>query len=156
MNALFHRVARLGVLIPALALFAACDNPVDPHDHHEEAVGVVITDMGGTTLAQTQLQGNIAVWVGSPVLRVPVGDELAVRIWFVARDGDRFQLPFAGAEYTTRVTVANTAVARFEPHGDHGDFKGIAVGSTTASIAVWHGSHADWQIDGLPIQVYQP
>lgn len=145
--------SKLKLLAPALlvAALAACDNPVEHDDDHEEAVGVVVTDLAGVTLA-TYTPGAWTFASGD-ALHLHPGEELAVKIFFLAEDGDRFQLPHTGAEHTLRVDVANQAVVEYHAHGDHGDFEAIAVGETTAKIQLYHGGHPDFETTGLPIEV---
>lgn len=142
------------VALSALALLAACDNPVEGDDAHEEEIEAVqITDMAGALIAE--LHGDHWDFEGGgDALHLHAGEEMEVKIFFVAEDGDRFQLPPSGAEHTLRVEIANPAVARYEGETDHGHFVGVAAGETTAAIQVFHGSHADWQTNPpLPIEV---
>lgn len=146
-------VSKLKLLVPALlvAALGACDNPVEHDDDHEEATGVVVTDLAGVTLA-TYTPGSWTV-VGGDALHLHPGEELGVKIFFLAEDGDRFQLPHTGADHTLRVQIANESVVEYHAHGDHGDFDAIAVGETTAKIQLYHGGHADFETTGLTIEV---
>lgn len=140
--------------IPAVIILGACENPVQAdHEHVEEVESVEITDLAGVMIAT--LQGD--QWEfedGGDALHLNPGDAMEVKIFFVAPDGDRFQLPAAGEEHTLHVEVLNPAIVEYEAHGEHGDFNALSVGETTAEIQIYHGSHADWQADApLPIEV---
>jgi hypothetical protein len=131
--------------LPAMALLGACDNPVDADDSHfETPTSVEITDLAGAMIAK--LQGDHWDYSrGGDALHLHPGDEMEVRIFFIADDGDRFQLPPSGEEHTLRVEVKDPAIVEYEGHADHGHFVAGAAGETTAAIQVYHGSHADWQ-----------
>ena len=129
------------VALAALALLAACDNPVDRDDDHiDEVVSVEITDLAGNVIAD--LHGDH--WHGSP-LHLHPGDELDVAIHFVAADGDRFQLPHSGAEHTLGVDIADTGILAYTPVGQNGRFTAVGEGETTITVQVMHGSHPDWE-----------
>lgn len=146
------KLSRLaGVVL--LAFGAGCDRPLDPDDDHlEEIVAVEVTDMSGGMLAS--YMSGVWTFPSGDGLHLHPGEELGVRILFVAADGDRFQLPHGGAEHTVRVDVADSSVAAYDGHGDHGHFEAIGAGETTATIQAFHGSHADFSTNpGLPIEV---
>ena len=130
---------RLAALLTLILALGACDHPLG-HDHdHLQARGVVITDLAGQTLAETH-GSHWHYRGGGSDLHLHRGEELDVRIWFVDPAGQRFQL--AGQrDYQLVVQVADPAVARYDGHGDHGHFEGLAVGRTTAVIHLWHGAH---------------
>lgn len=140
--------------LSAIAIFAACENPVEGDDDHlEEVESVEITDLDGALIAEFH-GDHWDVEGGGDALHLHPGDEMEIRIDFVAADGDRFQLPTAGQEHTLRVEVANPAIVEYEGHDDHGHLVALAAGETTAAIQIYHGSHADWQTNPpLPIEV---
>ncbi len=147
------RVIRLVALV-GLTSMVACNNPVgDDDDHLEEIAGVEITNLTGADIARYEN----GVWnfpVGKNALQLQVGEETGVRIYFVAEDGDRFQLPHTNAEYTINVEFGNPAVAGYTGASNHGHFEGLAAGTTAANIQVLHGGHEDWETSvGLPITV---
>ncbi len=142
------------IAIPAVVILGACDNPVEQDDDHlEEIASVEITDLQNNLIAE--LHGDHWDFEGGgDALHLHPNEEMEVRIFFVAEDGDRFQLPPSGQEFTLRVEIANPAVASFEAESDHGHFAGLAAGETTAAIQVFHGGHADYQTNPpLPIEV---
>ncbi len=140
------RISRRYAVMPCLALLflvlAGCQNPVQS-ERHRNAAGVVITDLQDQEIAR--LQGG--QWQGTPGSPLPlqVGQALAVRVYFLDAAGDRFQLPHTGAAHTLRVNVADEGVATYQAQADHGVFHGVAEGTTTANVMVWHGSHSDFE-----------
>lgn len=153
MFSILDKPLRLTTLAAVVAL-GACDNPVsDDHDHLDEVVSVEITDLAGGLIAELH-DDHWHFESGGDALHLHPGDEKEVRIFFVAADGDRFQLPASGEEHTLRVEIANPAVVEYEDHGDHGHFVALSAGETTATIQIYHGSHADWQTNPpLPVEV---
>ncbi len=135
----------LSLVVPALALLGACQNPVGGGHNLLRATDVVITDLQNNTLATTQGAGA-AGWIGGPLM-VPEGGELPVRIFFISSAGERFQLPLSGAEHTLRVDIANESIAIYQGQTTQGSFHGRSPGSTSAIIHVWHGVHADFSTD---------
>lgn len=148
----------LRVMIAASAVaLTACDTPVGPDEHEDEVVGAEVEDLDGNVIAAFDDESKVWTFASGDALQLATGEELAVRIFFIAEDGDRFQLPHSGAEYTLQVVIANTAIVTYSAHGDHGDFSGVAEGATTAEIQVFHGSHPDWRTNpALPIVVMDP
>ena len=143
---------RMMALAGVVAL-GACDTPVSPDDHDDhEAVGAEVQDLDGNVIAT--FEDGAWTFASGDAVHMHPGDELEVEIFFIAEDGDRFQLPQSDADYTLRVVVANPAVVTYTAHGDHGDFAALAEGETTAIIQVYHGTHEDWQTDpGMAIEV---
>ncbi len=140
--------------IPTVLILGACDNPVEPGEaHFDEIESVEITDMAGNLIAE--MHGDHWHFAGGgSALHLHPGDEKAVRIFFIAEDGDRFQLPDAGAEHTLRVTIEHPTVVEYEGEADHGHFVALTAGDTTADIQVFHGDHPDWdRAAALPIEV---
>lgn len=143
------------IVLPAVVLLGACDNPVgnNDDDHLEEVVGVEVTDLLGNVITEYH-DGHWDLAGGADALHLHVGEEEEIRIFFVAEDGDRFQLPHSGAEYTLRVEIANTAIVEYEGEGDHGHLNAKSVGETTARVQIYHGNHPDWEtLADLPIEV---
>lgn len=139
------------LVLPLAAALSGCDNPVgDDHDELE-ATGVVITHLDGTEMLATAGDG----WVGA-LPAVQVGGALPVRIFFIAPDGDRFQLPTSGAEHTLAVTFEPAdIIMRYEPQGaEQGAFRGIAPGEVHATITIQHGGHPDYESPPLRLEVF--
>lgn len=131
---------------------AACNNPVEHNDEHiDGADGVEITDIAGAVIA-TYAEGAWTFTTGD-ALHLHPDEESEVRIYFIADDGDRFQVPLSGDEYTLRIDFDHP-IAEYEGHSDHGHFVGLAAGETSANIQLYHGSHPDFETDPrLPIEV---
>jgi hypothetical protein len=141
------------IALMAILAVAACDNPVEHHDESiHGAEGVEITDIAGAVIA-TYADGGWTFTTGD-ALHLHPGEESEVRIYFIADDGDRFQAPLSGDEYTLLVEFENPEIAGYEGHADHGDFVGLMVGETSANVQLYHGTHPDFEtIPGLPVEV---
>lgn len=135
-------------LVLALALFgAACSNPVEDDDHHEEAAGLVVEDLQGNVLAS--VNASRAVTGG---ITLQAGQEREVRVTFVAADGDRITLD--GDEFGLDATVANTGVATWTQVADTGGrIAGASAGSTTVVFDLTHGGHPDYRSPEIPVTV---
>jgi hypothetical protein len=158
MNMATNRFSRrfAGITASAALLFtAACDNPIGHEHDHLEARGVVITDMAGTTIAETH--GNHWHYASGSDIHLHVGEEMDVRIWFVDPAGERFQVTDHHHDHEMVVQIANPAIATYGGHGDHGHFEGESAGETTAVIHLWHGNHpaghADYSSPPLTLEV---
>jgi hypothetical protein len=141
--------ARTALLLAATATLAGCDGDgTGPDDHHEEAVGMVITDQNNTTLvsvnAARQVTGSLSVAAGA-------GRHLSV--YFLAEDGDRFQIEEGDDEHSLDWTVANESIAAIDAHEGHLDLDGVAAGSTTVVFSIMHGNHSDYDSPAIPIVV---
>ena len=123
---------------------AGCDDPLEPEEH-AEAGGVVLLAAGSGTVLSRSIGANAAF---DAPLTVPLGGTLEVRVLFLDEaapaDLDRAFPPHEDEGESLRVTVA---------HGDHGDFSGLAAGTTTASVDLLHGDHADFESGDLTIVV---
>lgn len=142
-------MSRAALALMATAVLAACEDDSTGPDHdHEEAVGMVITDQNNTTLvsvnAGRQVTGSLSVAAGA-------GRHLSV--YFVAEDGDRFQIEESDTEHSLDWTVANEAIAVIDSHGDHMDLDGVSAGSTTVVFSIMHGNHSDYDSPAIPITV---
>lgn len=146
------------MLLAGAAVLAACDTPVSPADHFdEEPVGVEIEDLEGNVIATYTLASNVWTFASGNSLTMEAGDQVDVRIFFIAEDGDRFQLPHSDAEHTLFVAIADEDVAAYTPLGSTGEFTALSEGSTSAEVQIYHGAHEDWWTDAdLPIQVLPP
>lgn len=148
-------ISKLFVVMLATSLAACDDMPFDVEEHGD-AHGVVVTNLDGSLIAEAQ---EAEPWVfagGASHLEITASASREVRIWFVDGDGDRFQLDIGDDEHSLAVTVANPDVATFDSHGDHGDFFGVAAGTSTATISLMHGDHEDYTAAPLPIAVIAP
>lgn len=136
-------------LVLALALFgAACENPVEDHDDHEDAAGVVVEDLQGNVLARVDASRNVT---GGITLQS--GQQREVRVTFLADDGDRIVLE---DEFGLDATVANTGVATWTQIAHTGGrLAGTSVGSTTITFDLTHGGHPDYTSPAIPVTVTQ-
>ena len=141
-------IGRAARVLAAAALLAACGDGTGPDHEHEEAVGMVITDQNNATLvsvnASRQVTGSLTVAAGA-------GRHLSV--WFLAADGDRFQIADDDDEHSLDWTVANENVALIDAHAGHLDLDGVAAGSTTVVFHIMHGNHSDYDSPAIPITV---
>jgi hypothetical protein len=142
------------IVAGALAIFAAgCDDPLEPEEH-PEAGGVVILEEGTGTVLATSIGANTAF--DNPIT-VPLGGLLEVEVLFLNEDDPtdlaRAFLPDEDEGESLQVTIVNEAIVGFEFHGDHGDFEGLAVGTTTAGFDLMHGGHSDFKSGNLTINV---
>lgn len=146
------------MLLAGAAVLAGCDTPVSPDDHFdEEPVGVEIEDLEGNVIATYTLASDVWTFASGNALTMEAGDQVDVRIFFIAEDGDRFQLPHADAEHTLAVAIADEQVATYTPSGSAGEFTAISQGTTSAEVQVYHGAHEDWWTNAdLPIEVLAP
>jgi hypothetical protein len=147
----FGRVAAGFAMVAGVV---GCDNPVTPDPAHRTAQGVVITNMNGAVIAETH--GDHWDFASGDAIHLHPGDDLEVRIFFVATSGERFQL-INDPEYQLVVEIADPTVVTYDAHGDHGDFEARSEGETTAVIHLWHGSHPgghpDYSAPPLTIEV---
>ena len=147
---------RFGILLilPILALFAACDDdPLEPDEHVDEATGIVIRDLQGNLIAETH-EGHWDIESANQAhggaLRLDEGEDLEVRIFFQAADGDEFQLA-NDDDHQLVVTFNPEGFVEYHAHGDHGDLEALQVGQTQATFYLWHGNfpsgHADFSTE---------
>lgn len=144
------------VLVGTLAIFAAgCggDDPLEPEEH-PEAGGVIILDESTGDLLAASIEANEPF--DNPIT-VPVGGALEVEVLFLDEedptDLSRAFLPDVDEGESLRVTIADTGIATFEFHGDHGDFTGVSAGTTTATFFLMHAGHPDFTSGPLTIVI---
>lgn len=141
------------ILSSLMAMAAGCDDPLEPEEH-PEAGGVVIF-AAGTQTVLTRSVGREAAFDNQII--VPLGGALEVEVMFLNEDDPTNLaaafLPDEDEGQSLRVTIDNEAVASFDSHGDHGDFEGLAAGTTTATVDLMHGGHSDFSSGDLTIVV---
>ena len=140
------------LVLCALVLFSAgCErDPLEPEEH-PEAAGVVILRAGST---QVLARSNAANQPFDNSIVVPLNGTLDVEIRYIdENDPNNFFLPDTDEGESTRVTIANGAVASYTEAQAGGNFRGLSAGTTTATIALMHGGHADFQSGPLTITV---
>ncbi|MBN1479612.1 hypothetical protein JXA70_05020 [candidate division KSB1 bacterium] len=127
-------------------------NPVSNSDtdhDHAEAVGLIISANGVGLIRydKGQVSGELNVKKGdmTPLLTIQ----------FIAEDGDLFQPQ--GDDYTLSWDVADAAVADVIQHDEDGKWRlhvrGQSSGSTTIVFKIFHGDHADFVSEPIPIRV---
>lgn len=138
---------RLALAAAALALLAACENPVRPTEGHLEAVDVRLVTTAGDTLAATV---ENRMWTGAP-LRVARGDTLAFRAVFVDFGGRTFTVAREG--FSVRVEAESGGVVQWEPTDAHDRLIGLAPGTTRLRVMIWHVTHPDFIAPPLEVTV---
>ncbi|MBA2669511.1 MAG: hypothetical protein H0U67_03985 [Gemmatimonadetes bacterium] len=157
MQSLFMKKFVSPLLTGLLVVFtaAACDGPLDPEEH-PEAGGVVILQRGTNTVLARSVGARAAF---DKPLQLRVGQAAEVEVKFLDSDNpndlSRAFLPDETEGESLVLTVANPAIAAFDFHGDHGDFEGLAPGTTTATVQLFHGGHSDFDSGTLTINVTQ-
>jgi hypothetical protein len=147
----------LAVLVGGLFLLAAagCDDNPATNDgtiacDHIDADGLVVEDADSTVAAQWQgaVTGGVAAEAGhlGPVLTVTFLDE----------DSTRVEIPAECEDHSLSIEVAEPAMAAVEqPPGERWSFqaRGLAAGATTFRVRLWHGDHADFTSQPIPLEV---
>ena len=142
-----RRVRRVVGMISLLAAVAACDNPVTPGGHEEEAHGVSIL-LGDTEVAR-YFEGEVT----GVLPAVAAGAEGALlTVVFLDHDGEALDLEHE-EEISLRARSANADVADFEVSGFGGRVQGLSAGSTTIIFDLMHGDHADFSTLGIPVTI---
>lgn len=143
-----------GLLLSAaliIFLLAGCSNPAssDDEEHNEDAVGAVLK-MNGEEIVRYedgQISGSIEVNEGE---ETPL-----ITIYFLDDEGHEFQPE--DSEYSLRWKDIDTTVVEVEQHDEDGRWRfhilGNSQGSTTATFQLYHGSHSDFDLENVTINV---
>lgn len=148
-----RRMLGLALVLTTLAGAAACDNPVDPPPHEEEAAGLSIR-VGSAEIAR-YAGGQ---WTESSALpEVAAGEESAL-LTFVFLDDEGAPLDLSQEEdIYLRGLPANAAIAELEVTGYTGRIVGNAQGSTEITFDLMHGvapgGHPDFSTSPLPVVI---
>ncbi len=143
-----------GLLLSALLitlLLAACNNPAssDDEEHHEDAVGAVFKMNGGEIVRYEngQTSGSIEVNEGE--------ETTLITIYFLDDEGHEFQPD--DSEYSLQWKDIDTTIAKVEQHDEDGKWNfhilGNSQGKTTVTFQLFHGSHSDFDIENVTINV---
>ena len=139
------------LLLSSMLLFTVgCEDEHD--DDHLEAHGFILEYNGDEVYRQ--LEGEVS---GSGVPSVSVGDTLELAVHFLDHDGDEVEHDEDhGEEGSLSITVADASIATVTPE-EHDDaasgaeehemaieIVGLTEGTTTFSLALMHGDHADY------------
>jgi hypothetical protein len=145
----------LAVATAGLALFASgCeDNPADdggPVCEHVDADGLVIEDGGLPIAAQWEgvVTGEIDAETGH------LGNPLIVT--FLSADSTRISVATECTDHSLVIEVADPLIAAVEqPTGERWTLRvrGLSEGTTTLRIRLWHGDHADFTSQPIPVHV---
>ena len=139
------------VSIVSILFFAGCkdDNPVnhDEDSDHAEAAGLIITQDGTEIVRYEEgaVTGNISVHVdeSTPVLSVQFISE---------EDGDLFTPDSDHHSLVCEVAYESIATYEKQEGSDWSFFiHGVAAGSTTIEIKIFHEGHSDFV--SLPISI---
>jgi hypothetical protein len=153
-------------LLPALALLAACTNPVtDNGDHARDVAGVEVYAAAQPELRLARTVGQRAAmqWEGA-IPEIPAGQTHSFAVRWVNSAGQPLVL---GTRYATRIRFAadphNTgnlvrenATVRLASEEGRVSITGRAAGEASVVLVLWHGSHDDWASPALGIRVVAP
>lgn len=136
-----------------LFLFVAgCDddkNPVDPHETHNEAEGLVLkmNDTNFVVVEEGQVkEGKIVVQVSQTTAPITVR--------FLDPDGDEF-IP-TEEHSSLSLTVVDGALATTQIDADDPwsfTVTGVKTGTTALEIQLMHGDHADFTAPSITLEV---
>ena len=149
------RVRCLLLCMVVIVLAASCNkdsNPVGENElfgDHADAVGCVVfnDDVELARSDKGEVTGQLEVKNGqkTPLLTVK----------FIAEDGDLFQPE--GEHYTLNWEVAAADIAAIEQSTENGKWRfqlaGKKVGTTGVVLKIFHGDHADFVANTIPIKV---
>lgn len=156
MYTLFNKKIISLIVVSALLLFAACDNPTssdDDHDDHLDPFGVALIMNGVEIAAQ---EGGVVTYNEGDHMELEVGEETnLITIRWIAEDGDRF-VPDTEDGYSLRWIVENEDVLEVEQHEEDGAWSfhlvGLSAGESEVNFELWHNDHADFT--SLPFEVH--
>lgn len=142
----FFRANRLLFLFLILPLLAACSNPADhddDHDDHAEAHGIRLLS-GSTTFYQV-LEGEVSCSSAPCGIPVSIGQRLTgIEVQFLDEEGHEIHAEDLGNEFTMSFTVGTPGLALVEQSGRFGlNMTGVVAGTTTMQVLLNHDGHAD-------------
>lgn len=140
------------LLILILLISAGCSKDSTEPDHtHADAEGLTLT-LNGVEVVRIEegaITGGISVSAGT--------ETALISLQFLDHDGDEF-VP-DDEDYSLGYSFANGDIAEWEQHSEDGKYRfhvvGKAAGSTTLTLELLHGDHADYQSPPIPITVTQ-
>jgi hypothetical protein len=148
---IMKNLSKLLLIGLTMLLAAGCekDNPVEPHDSHNEAEGLVLKINGAIVLTVKEGKvegGEITVKAG---LRTD-----AISVWFLDLDGDEFIPDEEGSSLSLEIGDGATAVAQLVS-GQEWQFivQGKKAGVTQLKIKLLHGDHSDFTAPAITVRV---
>lgn len=143
------------LLVPVLLLFfvmTGCNkdkNPVDAHEDHNEAEGMVLKINGANVVVVKEGK------VQSGTINAKAGESTAeISARFLDHDGDEFIPDEVGSSLAFQFADASIADAAMVS-GNEWEFKvnGKKAGSTTMVVKLMHHDHADFITPAIPVIV---
>lgn len=126
-----RRVTRAALLLALVPAFAACDD--DPTEPEEELPTSMELTVGNQTVTVT----NTGAVTGGPIL-LGIGASAVSAVFFDA-DGAEMDLSDEADELELRIVPASTALVTFVGTGAFsGTLTGVAIGSTSVSVSLFH------------------
>lgn len=149
-NKILASIQSIVVLFMVLFLLTGCgneDNPVEPHESHNEAEGLLLK-AGSDTLVLVQeaevKQGKLTVKTGEQTPEISV--------IFLAPDGDEFTPTEEESSLSLEFTDTSIAEAAISQEWSF-ILQGVKAGQTTVEIQLIHGDHADFKTPLIPVEV---
>ena len=138
-----HRFLSVFLILP---LLAACSNPVDSHDEHEdhaEAQGIRL--VSGSTTHYQVLKGLVTCPAAPCGVALTIGQPLSgIEVQFLDENGAEIHAEDLSPEFTLSFSVASPGLALVEQEGRFGlKMTGVTSGSTTMQVVLNHDGHAD-------------
>ncbi len=142
----------LPIFVLTLFMTMGCDkedNPVTPHEEHNEAEGMVLKINNANIVVVKEGK------VESGKISVKAGENTAeITTRFLHHDGSEFTPDEAGSSLALEIanaTVASAAVVS----GKEWNFKvsGIKAGTTILIVKLMHNDHADFTTPGISVEI---
>ena len=125
------------------------DNPVTPHEEHNEAEGMVLKVNGANIVVVKEGK------VESGKVTVKTGESTAeITSRFLHHDGDEFIPDEEGSSLALEIADATIATAAVVS-GKEWEFKvsGLKAGTTTMVVKLMHNDHADFTTPAITVEV---
>ena len=159
MYTLFNKKFLSLLVVSALFVFAACDNPTssdDDHDEHSDPFGVALIMNGVEIAAQ---ENGVVTYNEGNHMELGIGEETdLITIRWIAEDGDRF-VPETDEGYGLKWIVDNENVLEVEQHEEDGAWSfhlvGLSAGESEVNFQLWHNDHADFTSSPFEVHVEQ-
>ncbi|MEM6644940.1 MAG: hypothetical protein AAF730_01690 [Bacteroidota bacterium] len=145
------RFLSLFALLFTFTFISACDSTDvedDDHEEHADVEGLMLRANGATlvTVDEGEVSGSISV---------PLGDETSlIFVQFMNHDGETVTID--DPEFSLGYAIGNTSTIEWEQHeGEDYEFhlKGLSAGTTTLTLELLHGDHADFKTPAISVVV---